>query len=101
MQKNLRYYLDFTADLHRVVDCIINENSDTAVIFLKHADKIYKNNLIQKSGSLYFPPRLRIIWNKLASTSLPKEKKARLFFADKILTLASILFIRTRHYAFN
>jgi len=101
MQKNLRFYLDFTADLNRVINCLVHNNDESANVFFVHAIKIYKEKLNPEIDRNFFPRELQNHWNRITAQKLPKNKKDRLLVADKILTISTILFNRTYHHAFN
>lgn len=101
MLKNQRYYLDFTADIERAIHCIIHNNVVTAKLFLKHAHKIDKEFRLSILNSKLFPQKLQIAWKEINTRSIPKNKKESFRFADKLLTISTILSNRTIHYAFH
>ena len=101
MPSNLRMYIDFTADLQRVINCLINNNEKSAAIFFIHALEIYNKKILPVIDVKYFPEDLHLQWKKLSCQDMPKTKKELLRFADKVLTIYTILFNRTTYYAFN
>ncbi len=101
MPKNLRCYLDFTCDLERVINCLMNGNVKSAVIFFDHAALIYKEQIIPILDTKYFPKELQKLWKNILKSKIAINKKEQKLIADKILTLSTILFKRTYYYAFN
>ncbi|OGK16064.1 hypothetical protein A2774_01685 [Candidatus Roizmanbacteria bacterium RIFCSPHIGHO2_01_FULL_39_12c] len=101
MQKNLRAYFDFSSDLKRTIKCLVNKNSKTAAVFFQHADKIYREKIHPSINEKYFPPQLQKSWLELSRQKLISDPEKQLLVADKILTIATIIFKRTFHYAVN
>jgi hypothetical protein len=95
MPQNRRYYLDFTADLHRVIGCIINHNAKGAQTFFNHAETIMDTRLMLESSTI-LSPECQLIWRELqkahARGALAEQK-----VSDKLLTFTTIIFSRTIH----
>jgi|SRR3989344_8070171 len=99
--KKYRWYLHFTADLNRAVECYKKENYSCFKIFLLHANKIYKNRLLPSISLQLFPLKLQEHW-KLILDDLSKNNKSNLHLvADKVLTIETIIFNRFKYYAFH
>lgn len=91
-----QHFIDLSTDLQRAVFCLIHHNKETAIIFLTHAQKIYddKLNPCEYKTSI-FDSDLDIIWNKVCTDGVPENEEEVLRYADKLLTVACIVFNRT------
>lgn len=100
MQMNRNYYLDFTADLQRLITALIRNNDKTAEVFFSHANEIYKTNLKPSINSDIFPEPLQTLWEKLSMSTISEKDFEKKQFADQILTISAIIF-RKSLYAIN
>lgn len=100
MQMNRNYYLDFTADLQRLINALIRNNNKTAQVFFLHAHKIYKTNLKPSINPDIFPLQLQRLWEQLSTRTISEKDFEKKQFADQILTISAIIF-RKSLYALN
>ena len=99
MQTSQRYYLDFTSDLYRSIHCYIQGNINSANMFIDHAQKILSTSLDEQLWDEFFPEQIRKEWiiiqkRKFGNAHFENDRSA-----DKILTIASVIFYRTCHHA--
>lgn len=101
MPINQRYYFDLVSDLRRVAFCISCKNIDGAEAFYIHARKIYFEHIsTNKLRNIVFKD-LDEWSNQFKQNSLPSDDYMRMRYADKILTISSIIFYRIYPYAFS
>jgi flagellin-specific chaperone FliS len=100
MSYNNTFYLHFVTDLRRVVTCISNKNVEGAQSFFDHAHKIYEEKLKQIMDGESKELRIDDLWLSLYTNSLPSSKLDQEKLSEKLLTLSSMIFLRsTEHMA--
>ena len=100
MPTNHRHYFDLVSDLRRIVYCIVCDNMEGAQTFQLHAHKIYKTSIKSHELKEIILKDLDTIWNLVMDNPVPKDSTERKKYADRTLTLSSILFHRTYSLAF-
>lgn len=85
--------LNFVTDLKRTVFCLQNGNSQGAETFLHHANSIYQKSLRGKDEVLNL--KLSDTWKELFKTDNLFSAQEKDRYCDKLLTLASLLFLRS------
>src|SRR5689334_4328793 len=95
MSYNNTFYLHFVTDLRRAIFCMENHNMNGAKTFLDHADKIYNEKLKQVMDGESKELRFDELWLDLYHCELPKTEEQQKKFSEKILTLSSMIFLRS------
>lgn len=90
------FYLHFVTDLRRVVFCIQNKNSDGARTFLAHAHSIYEQYLKHDGIRNTVAENFDDVWMKIFQRTMPQAPEDCQKYAEEILTLSSIIFIRSQ-----
>jgi hypothetical protein len=89
-----KYCLHFVADLRRAVHCLVNNNLEGAKVFLDHAEKIYKENILNTQKEQLVFADTEALWKTLYKETIPEDIEYQKKHADKLLTFSSIIFSR-------
>lgn len=95
MNPNTRPHFDIVTDLRRCVICIKSGNTVGAEEFLHNANIIMNNQLQsdQLDNAFHFP--LKSTWETLYNTKQQMYSENKLRFAEQLLLISSIIFLRT------
>src|SRR5690242_14772635 len=91
------YYLHFVTDLKRVVFCLLNKNTSGAQTFMEHANTIYESKLKTDSVFAVVAQNFDTVWDTLYHTALTGDEREQKEFTEQILTLSSIVMLRSMH----
>lgn len=93
MLKN-NYYLHFATDLKRAALALLDVDNPGAKTFITHADTIFKSKLLNENWIDAISADFDKQWNELYNTSIPVDMVDRQRYADKLLRLSSLVFLR-------
>ncbi len=95
MSYNNQYYLHFVTDLKRVIFCMENGDTEGAKIFLKHAHKIFEQNLKLIMDGENQELRFNHVWIDMYNQTFPTSPADQKKYSEQLLTLASTIFLRS------
>ncbi len=95
MSYNSTYYLHFVTDLKRIVVCMNNKDTVGAKAFLQHAHKIFEEKLIQIMDGESKELRIDELWRDIYNKNFPDASEDQEQYCEKLLTLSSMIFLRS------
>lgn len=95
MSYNNTFYLHFVTDLRRVVFCVSHKDTTGAKAFFDHAHKIYEDKLKQIIDSESKELRIDELWLNIYTKNFPESAAEQNKICEKLLTLSSMIFLRT------
>ncbi len=95
MSYNNTYYLHFVTDLRRIIFCLNCKNVEGAQSFLDHANIIYETKLKQIMDGESKEIHIDELWLDVYKKELPISEKDQKELSEKLLTLSSMIFLRS------
>ena len=73
---------------------LFNSNADTAKTFLEHAHKIFTEKDLVKTADTTLAANFNSSWALIYSRPIPADKDGMKKFADELVTMSSLVFLR-------